>query len=439
MFLGALNRLFFLLILLIWILPIALTISYALGARRTSGWYWGSFVAGLLFAGFAITRAHKDQSFLMFWLAILSCCVLGFGATIWIMKRNSRPVLVWLQVIGVAILFLSPGIRVIVSSGLPPPLHPLWSVVLQKGTWQAMNTGSDFAATRQLIITGNRVLAVFDAGEIGYQGKTPMSKYRLLSLDKKIGVLLNQREFTATWAASPFLFATKNGHVILANGNLELLNSDLSSTGRWFRFDRGRVDHISADGTTLAWETFPGTVLLDADTFAKLGVLPESVPMSISRVAALTNNVSSPEKYPNQQFVTRTNAAGSAFIFHDPCLGNPQFLSNSRILVVGCGQIEILDDQGRAVAQHADLENAYNFAGVSQSGTRFALQASDEFGDPSVLIYERFYIYDAITAAPIATIPITDLPERQSWSAFSPDGHYFAVGNPNRVSLYQLP
>jgi hypothetical protein len=72
-------------------------------------------------------------------------------------------------------------------------------------------------------------------------------------------------------------------------------------------------------------------------------------------------------------------------------------------------------------------------------GTRFALQAYDERGDPSFLLYEQFFIYDTNTASPIAMIPIHDLPDRQSWTAFSPDGHYFAVGNPNNLSLYRLP
>jgi hypothetical protein len=67
------------------------------------------------------------------------------------------------------------------------------------------------------------------------------------------------------------------------------------------------------------------------------------------------------------------------------------------------------------------------------------LQASEGRGDPSFLLYERFFIYDVSSLAPIAMISVRDLPERQSWSAFSPDGHFFAVGNPNKLSMYELP
>jgi hypothetical protein len=79
------------------------------------------------------------------------------------------------------------------------------------------------------------------------------------------------------------------------------------------------------------------------------------------------------------------------------------------------------------------------FAGASRDGSRFAINSSGEEGDPSFLIYEHFIIYDGNTAAPIAMVPIKNLPERQSWSAFSPDGKYFVVGNPNDLNMYQVP
>jgi hypothetical protein len=36
-------------------------------------------------------------------------------------------------------------------------------------------------------------------------------------------------------------------------------------------------------------------------------------------------------------------------------------------------------------------------------------------------------------------VSVSDLPERQSWSAFSHNGKYFVAGNPNDLTLYQLP
>ena len=56
-----------------------------------------------------------------------------------------------------------------------------------------------------------------------------------------------------------------------------------------------------------------------------------------------------------------------------------------------------------------------------------------------MLLYEHFIIYDAETAQPLSIVRISDLPEIRSWSAFSRDGHHFVAGNPNNLSLYQLP
>ena len=46
-----------------------------------------------------------------------------------------------------------------------------------------MNTGSSYGATRQVAFARDKVVAIFDAGYPTYEGKQPMSKYRLLSLD----------------------------------------------------------------------------------------------------------------------------------------------------------------------------------------------------------------------------------------------------------------
>jgi hypothetical protein len=125
--------------------------------------------------------------------------------------------------------------------------------------------------------------------------------------------------------------------------------------------------------------------------------------------------------------------------FQDKCDQQADFLSKDRLLSVGCGNIRLLNDEGKVIFERQNREGAFNFAGANQQGTRFALQASEGRGDPSSLLYERFFIYDVNSLAPIAMISVSDLPERQSWSAFSPDGHLFAVGNPNKLSMYELP
>ena len=87
--------------------------------------------------------------------------------------------------------------------------------MLETGTWQAMNTGSSFAATRRVAFAGDKVVAIFDAGYPTYQGKQPMSKYRLVSLDAGTGEIKNSRELVGRWGTMPYVFATNDGHVIL--------------------------------------------------------------------------------------------------------------------------------------------------------------------------------------------------------------------------------
>lgn len=80
-----------------------------------------------------------------------------------------------------------------------------------------------------------------------------------------------------------------------------------------------------------------------------------------------------------------------------------------------------------------------NFAGVSQNGNRFAFEFGHRTGDFDKVIDEDFVIYDTKTKSPLAIVHMKSLPEYQSWSAFSPDGRFFAAGNPNALSLYSLP
>jgi hypothetical protein len=63
--------------------------------------------------------------------------------------------------------------------------------------------------------------------------------------------------------------------------------------------------------------------------------------------------------------------------------GDGSFLSKNRLLSVGCGNIRLLNDQGKVIFERQNREGAFTFAGANQHGTRFALQASEGRGDPS--------------------------------------------------------
>jgi len=267
-----------------------------------------------------------------------------------------------------------------------------------------------------------------------------MSHYRVLSIDQATGAIKNQMEFTERWGDMPYVYGTHDGKIVFVGpGPIKVLNPDLTPTGIELNY-KGRIESISPDGTTLAWQTLPGTTFLSADTLKPIENLTQSEALSINRNSILTTNESWTNLYPkDSEFETLVDPSGDHLIFHGNCGSNATFLTNNHILLDGCGAIRIIDTEGKTVIASKSIGPLGTFAGVSQNGSRFALEYSDERGDPEFLLYEQFIIYDAATAKPLITVPIHDLPERQSWSAFSPDGHYFAVGSPDKLTLYRIP
>ena len=73
------------------------------------------------------------------------------------------------------------------------------------------------------------------------------------------------------------------------------LDSELSETGINFDFPSGRIQHISPDDTTLAWERRakdePGMRMLDTNTLKPTGIdLSERTPSTITSKSAATTN-----------------------------------------------------------------------------------------------------------------------------------------------------
>ena len=189
----------------------------------------------------------------------------------------------------------------------------------------------------------------------------------------------------------------------------------------------------------MTWETFPGIALIDTSTLAVSPAhIDASIADSVSHDPILTNNIYWVKKYPTDHgFVTKIDSDGEHLIFHGDCAGFPQFLGDQRIFLAGCGKIRILDTTGKILREIA-LFGDPRFAGVSQNSKRFAVVVSESQGDPAIVIYEHFFIFDTETARPVTMIRSGSLPALQSWSAFSADGNLFAAGTPEQMTLYQL-
>jgi hypothetical protein len=436
---SKLGSLFIGLCVFVW--PIALYAGFLLRRRVAESVRWGFSVALLLLAIFEWSSHRISSPIAGHFASILGSLVVIGGA--FLSVRLRKPTFQWSSACAGLLIFTTPiWLAWATTPAQPPAAQTVWSVVPQKGTWQAMNTGSEFAATRQLVFAKDAIVAVFEAASAGYENGQPMSVFRLVSIDLATGKIETVQEFKGHWGAMPNLFATSEGRVAIADSSgLRLLNSNLSPTGRAFQLERGRVVQSFPDGRVLGWEKDPGVAFIDATNLEVTETDHyESLPYSIIPGAVLTSNVNWYGSYPNDKaFVTLEDKHGQRLIFHGQCGSRPQFLSSSRILVIGCGEMKLLDVQGNVVRTQK-LGCCYaGVAGVSQNGRRFAIHFSDDFGDPASLLYEEFLIYDSDSLIPIAVVQSEQLPARQSWTAFSADGLYFAAGSPDSVALYKLP
>ena len=128
-------------------------------------------------------------------------------------------------------LFIPSAIAFIRSPSFPPEPARMWRSVLQPGDWyqDAMNTGSEYAATRQIAFTGDRVVVVFDAGQAPYQGRQPMSNYRIVSVDARTGTKTSEIDFVGHWGSIPYIYAAQDGHIDMQSDPPRVLNPDLTN------------------------------------------------------------------------------------------------------------------------------------------------------------------------------------------------------------------
>jgi hypothetical protein len=370
------HRLDFLITLFFWVIPLASAIGFAARRPQRRALTLGFSIVVLLFATICFFWGRQDNSAFAEGISVVATLIVLSAALLSIFKWKSFFPLTIVNYIAILLLF-SPSIAVL-SRGTRKLVQPkeLWSTTLQQDQWQSMNTGSEYAATRQVAFAGDRVIAVFDAGFGSTQpskDQWPVAKYRLISLDLKTGLKLREITITGRWGSMPYIYPTPGGVIDLQSDPPLTLNPDL-------------------------------VTVTDA-----------------------------PSAAPADRVTTRQRLeCGGANC--DPA----RYILGKNTLHLKQKRFQVVDSTGHILGG-GDLIEWGAFAGASADGRRFAIQSSFMEGDPDFVVYEYFTIYEATTGKPLAMIHTTNLPARQSWSALSSDGRYFVAGNPNKLSLYELP
>jgi hypothetical protein len=368
----AAHRLDFFLAILIWVVPPTCAVGFAARTSQRRALRVALSVSILLFATVCFFLGHSDHSAFMERIAVIAVVIVMSDLIFSFFRSNFPHSHTLANFIAVLLLFAPSLTSLSRRTGAAPQPKALWSRTLQQEQWQSMNTGSGYAATRQLAFAGDRVVVVFDAGFAPSQppkDKWPVSTYQLTSLDVKTGATRNEITFPGRWGTMPYIYPLRGDLISVQSNPPRTLN-------------------------------------------------PELMPVADSTGASTA---------PPQQ---QECGAGC-----DP----PTYaLTEKTVLQLQQKHFQVRDITGQVLSR-GDLVEWGAFAGASADGRRFAIQSSYTEGDPDFVVYEYFTIYDASIRSALATIHIKDLPARQSWSAFSRDGRYFAAGNPNKLTMYELP
>ena len=371
----AAHRFDFIVATLLWVIPPASAIGFAARKSQHRALSLGLSISVLLFATFLFFSGRKDGSPFVECVAC-TATLLVLGAVVFsFFKSNSPRLLLIVNSIAILILFAPSIVALSHRTRAMPQPKELWSTTLQQDSWQDMNTGSEYSATRQVAFAGNRVIAVFDAGFQPSQptkDKWPVSSYRLLSLDLKTGTKLKEITIAGSWGSMPYIYPSQGGFIEVQSNPARILDQDL---------------------------------------------LP------------VTEASATPPANRNTREIRECGGANC-----DP----PRYVLGTNTVQLRQKRFQVVDSSGH-VLSGGDLVDWGSFAGASGDGRRFAIQSSNMEGDPDFVVYEYFTIYDAEAGKALAIIHMKNLPARQSWSAFSPNGQYFAAGNPNQLTMYELP
>ncbi|HZY64044.1 MAG TPA: hypothetical protein VFE38_16120 [Edaphobacter sp.] len=372
----AAHRLDFFLAALFWVMPPAFAIGFAARQPQRRSLSLGLSISVLLFATVCFIWGRQDSSASMEWIALIAGTIVLSAVVFSFFQLKFYRSLTIVNFIAILLLFAPSIIALSRRTRTIPEPKELWSTTLQQEQWQSMNTGSEYAATRQVAFAGDRVIAVFDTGFGPSQpskDKWPVSAYRLISLDLKTGTKLKEITIAGRWGSMPYIYPTQEGFIDVQSNPPRILNQDL-------------------------------------------------VPVTDT----------SPTAPANRTTTQKRRECGSA-----NCDPLTYFLGKNTVQLRQ-KHFQVVDSMGQ-VLSGGNLVERGAFAGASADGHRFAIQSSYTEGDPDFVVYEYFTIYDAANGNVLSAIHMKNLPARQSWSAFSSDGRYFVAGNPNKLTMYELP
>lgn len=370
------HRLSFLLMILTWIVPPACAIGFAMQRSQSKALRVALSVSLTFVAVVYFFWSRSDRdSFGEFSSAI--AVMVGLTALIlpFVQLRLLRSLTVANMI--AALLLFGPSVVALSRkpSGAAQP-RELWSTSVQQDQSPSMNTGSEYAATRHIAFAGDRIIVVSDTG------------------------LATLSESKDKWPSSTY-------RLISLDRKTGEKRNEITFPGRW-----GGMPYIHS--------TRVGSIYMESNP-------PQTL---------------SPDLTP------ATDAAGAVFVDRAApqeghgCGGSCDFLtyalSENTSVRLQQKHFQVLD-KAEHVLSRGNLVDWGVFAGSSSDGRRFAIQSSSSVGDPSYLVYEYFTIYDVTTGSAIATVHMKDLPDRQSWTAFSPDGRFFAAGKPSKLTMYELP
>lgn len=264
----------------------------------------------------------------------------------------------------------------------------------------------------------------------------------LLAFEAVSGNLLSRR----TLEGSRFLlFPTAADRVVIVTKEAVLLNSDLSETGLSFDFPTGRIQHVSPDGTTLAWERRakgePGMRMVDTGTLKPTGVdLSERTPSTItSRYAASTNAIWNGEDQAHRRgSITTQQGAKPLFLPNCTKAFGINFLTDEEMLITCSDSFQVQNLQGHIILEQSFRGKEVRYGGVARNGKRFVLVVEKRSkSDPWPTSDEEHLVYDLDRKNVVATVPVQHSSDG-TWSAISPNGDLLLTGSPDGVFVYQI-